>query len=40
MADLIPPHGGLTEPVDRTVPASEQAAFLADAKKANVTIKG
>jgi len=33
MADLIPPHGGLTEPVDRTVPASEQAAFLAEAQK-------
>jgi len=33
MADLIPPHGGLTEPVDRTVPASEQAAFLTDAQK-------
>src|SRR5579863_4667825 len=27
MADLIPPHGGLTEPVDRTVPVAEVAAF-------------
>src|SRR5881275_2307197 len=25
MADLIPPHGGLTEPVDRNVPAAEAA---------------
>jgi sulfate adenylyltransferase len=25
--DLIPPHGGLTEPVDRTVPAADAAAF-------------
>src|SRR5947208_1981360 len=23
MPDLIPPHGGLTEPIDRTVPAAE-----------------
>lgn len=29
MADLIPPHGGLQEPVDRTVPASEIATFTA-----------
>ena len=25
MPDLIPPHGGLTEPIDRTVPAAEAA---------------
>ena len=25
MADLLPPHGGLKEPVDRTVPAGEVA---------------
>src|SRR5579885_1635427 len=31
MTDLIPPHGGLAEPVDRTVPAPERAAFLAEA---------
>jgi sulfate adenylyltransferase len=28
MADLIPPHGGLTEPINRTVPAVEAAGFL------------
>jgi sulfate adenylyltransferase len=33
MADLIPPHGGLTEPVTRTVAAGEEASFLAAAKK-------
>src|SRR6516225_3083345 len=27
MSDLIPPHGGLTDPVDRTIPASEVAGF-------------
>jgi sulfate adenylyltransferase len=27
MSDLIPPHGGLSEPVDRTVPAAEIADF-------------
>ncbi len=27
MQDLIPPHGGLSEPVDRTVPADEAADF-------------
>jgi sulfate adenylyltransferase len=27
MSDLIPPHGGLSEPVDRQVPAAEQADF-------------
>jgi sulfate adenylyltransferase len=31
MSDLIPPHGGLAEPVDRTVPAPEQDAFRARA---------
>src|SRR6516225_8717244 len=31
MADLVPPHGGLTEPVSRTVPAEETAAFRAEA---------
>lgn len=33
MADLVPPHGGLTEPVCCTVSADEQAAFLAEAQK-------
>ena len=33
MADLVPPHGGLSEPVCRTVPAEEAAAFLAEAGK-------
>jgi len=32
MADLIPPHGGLTEPVSRTVAPADEAAFLATAK--------
>lgn len=31
MADLIAPHGGLAEPVNRTVPAGEVASFLAAA---------
>ena len=31
MSDLIPPHGGLTEPVDRNVPAAETADFKAKA---------
>ena len=31
MADLIAPHGGLTEPVCRTVPAAEVESFLAEA---------
>jgi sulfate adenylyltransferase len=31
MADLIPPHGGLSEPVCRTVAADEIAAFKAEA---------
>src|SRR5687768_17110488 len=29
MADLIPPHGGLSEPVNRQVPVAEQPEFLA-----------
>jgi sulfate adenylyltransferase len=29
----LPPHGGLTEPVNRTVPADEIAAFQAEAAK-------
>jgi sulfate adenylyltransferase len=33
MPDLIPPHGGLTEPVCRTVPAAEIEAFKAEAAK-------
>src|SRR5438105_4790675 len=33
MADLVPPHGGLSEPVCRTVSAAESAAFLAEAAK-------
>src|SRR5262249_14887055 len=28
MADLVPPHGGLNEPVNRTVPAEEVPDFL------------
>lgn len=32
MADLVPPHGGLSQPVDRTVPAAEIAAFQAAAE--------
>jgi sulfate adenylyltransferase len=31
MPDLIPPHGGLTEPVDRNVPSAEAADFKAKA---------
>jgi sulfate adenylyltransferase len=31
MPDLIPPHGGLSEPVNRNVPAEEAAAFRARA---------
>lgn len=27
LQDLIPPHGGLSEPIDRAVPAEESAAF-------------
>jgi sulfate adenylyltransferase len=33
MPDLIPPHGGLSEPVDRTVPAAEAADFRARLEK-------
>lgn len=33
MADLIPPHGGLSEPVCRTVSAGELDAFKAEAAK-------
>ncbi len=33
MADLIPPHGGLTEPICRTVPANEIEAFKAEAAR-------
>ena len=33
MADLIPVHGGLSEPVCRTVPTEEAAAFLAAASQ-------
>src|ERR1051326_1023569 len=33
MPDLIPPHGGLTEPVSCTVPAGEEAAFRAEAAR-------
>lgn len=32
MAGLIPPHGGLEQPLDLTVPAAERDAFLAAAK--------
>src|SRR3954471_8994231 len=31
MPDLIPPHGGLSEPVNRNVPAGEVADFRARA---------
>jgi sulfate adenylyltransferase len=31
MSDLIPPHGGLSQPVDRNVPAGEAAEFRAKA---------
>ncbi len=33
MADLVPPHGGLTEPLDLTVPAADRQAFVAAAEK-------
>ncbi len=33
MADLIPPHGGVTEPVCCTVPAEEAPDFVAAARK-------
>ncbi len=32
MSQLIPPHGGLAEPVCRTVPEADRAQFLADAQ--------
>ncbi len=32
MTSLVPPHGGLTEPVCRTVPADAADDFLAQAK--------
>ena len=32
MTSLVPPHGGLTEPVCRTVPADAIDDFLAHAK--------
>ncbi len=32
MAHLVPPHGGLTTPVSRTVPSDEVAAFTAEAR--------
>src|SRR5262249_39761760 len=31
MPDLIPPHGGVSEPVDRTVPAGQIAEFTKQA---------
>ncbi len=31
MSDLLPPHGGLAEPVNRTVPAGEIADFTRQA---------
>lgn len=31
MKDLIPPHGGLSEPIDRTIPAGEAKDFQAKA---------
>ena len=33
MPDLIPPHGGLTEPVTRTVSAADEAPLVAEAAK-------
>jgi sulfate adenylyltransferase len=33
MADLIPPHGGLGEPICRTVPANEIESFKAEAAR-------
>lgn len=33
MPDLLPPHGGLSEPMSRTVPQDEIPAFMADAKE-------
>ncbi len=33
MPDLVPPHGGLTEPVSCTVAAAERDAFVAEARR-------
>ena len=33
MPDLIPPHGGLAEPVSLTVPANEVERFRAEAAR-------
>ena len=33
MSDLIPPHGGLDQPVDRTVPADRVPSFRSEAAK-------
>ena len=33
MSDLVPPHGGLSEPVCRMVPPEEAADFLARAER-------
>jgi sulfate adenylyltransferase len=33
MVDLIPPHGGLSEPINRTVPDAAIADFLAEAQR-------
>src|SRR5262245_32237986 len=33
MASLVPAHGGLAEPLDRTVPPAEEAAFKAELAK-------
>jgi sulfate adenylyltransferase len=33
MPDLIAPHGGLSEPISRTVPQDEVPAFMAEAKQ-------
>jgi sulfate adenylyltransferase len=39
MSDLIPPHGGLKEPVNRNVPAEEAADFRArSASQPRVTV--
>ncbi len=32
-SDLVPVHGGLSEPVDRVVPLKDRAAFLAEAEQ-------
>ena len=33
LRELVPVHGGLSEPVDRIVPLSERSAFLAEAER-------